>query len=112
MPLAANSIKANIINSTSANISWITSYVSYTPELYTVHYFRDGENEEFISSYSIRTSEILEEFVFLTNTSYSILLDNLSPYTTYLYYVVSCNTQGNTSSSIHMFVTAEDGKHH
>ena len=110
LPFPALLIDSSVVNATAAEISWIIPNISYTPESYFVYYFKDDSKDTMRSSYSVHTSEILEEFMYLKNTRYSVFLTNLIPNTTYWYHVISYNSEGNISSSMKIFVTGKISK--
>ncbi len=106
-PLSASNINATILNATSVNVSWTISYIPYTPESYTVYYNSTEDNN--MTTYTVYTSETLEELLSLNNTSYSIVLRELSPFTMYQFIIVSSNSIGSNTSSPGFFTTEEDG---
>ena len=112
LPLSAININATVLNATSASVSWIISNISYTPESYTVYYYKYNNTDDTMSTNTLYTSEILEEFISLNNTSYNIVLSDLSPFRMYQFYIVSTNSEGNTSSSPRFFTTEEDSKNY
>ena len=106
-PLSASNINATILNATSVNVSWTISYIPYTPESYTVYYNSTEDNK--MTTYTVYTSETLEELLSLNNTSYSIVLRELSPFTMYQFIIVSSNSNGSNTTSPGFFTTEEDG---
>ena len=91
-------------------ISWIIPNVSYTPESYTVHYAKNDTPGDILRSDILKTSKVLEEFLNLDETKYSILLTSLSSFTMYKYQVFSKNSHGTSHSDVKYFLTDETGK--
>ena len=96
------------ITSTSVNISWITTSVTYTPENYTVHYNTSLNKLSNISDIVRGTTDI-NEFIELRNKTYSIVLTDLYPGVKYDYYISTINTVGRVNSSYSSFYTKETG---
>ena len=94
--------------STSVTISWRVQSVSYTPEIYTVHY-RINNSNQFESSHTVYGLTQLQEILNINGTEYNATLTDLKPYTQYYYYVNATNTEGSSNSTLEYFSTDEDG---
>ena len=101
-------MKTTDITSTLANISWIVTDVTYTPENYTVHYNTSLNKLSNISDIVRGTTDI-NEIIELRNKTYSILLTDLYPGVKYNYYISTINTVGRVNSSYSSFYTEETG---
>ena len=107
--MAPIDITSNTLNSTSVNISWIITEVTYTPENYTIYYWALKCNQT-VHAKTTNGSDILEEFVSLRNKVYFDILINLLPGTQYSYYIFSSNSIGKNVSENGTFYTNEKGK--
>ena len=94
--------------STSINISWIVTSVTYTPENYTVHYNTFLNKLSSISDIVRGTTDI-NEFIELRNKTYSIVLTDLYPGVKYNYYISTINTVERVISNYSSFYTEETG---
>ena len=97
------------ITSTSVNISWITTSVTYTPENYTVHYNTSLNKLSNISDIVRGTTDI-NEFIELRNKTYSIVLTDLYPGIKYNCYISAINSAGRIKSIDSNFYTIDAGK--
>ena len=96
------------ITSSSVNISWIVTSVTYTPENYTVHY-KTSLNKLSNISDIVRGTTDINEFIELRNNRYSVVLTDLYPGVKYDYYISTINTIGRVNSSYISFYTEEAG---
>ena len=101
-------LKTTDITSTSVNISWIITSVTYTPENYTVHYNTSLNKLSNISDI-VRGTTDMNEFIELRNKTYSIVITDLYPGVKYDYYISAINTVGRVNSSYSSFYTKETG---
>ena len=101
-------MKTTDITSTSVNISWIITAVTYTPENYIVHYNASFNKLSNISDIVRGTTDI-NEFIELKNKTYSIVLTDLYPGVKYNYYISTINTVGRVNSNYSSFYTEEIG---
>ena len=102
-------MKETDITSTSVNISWIVTGVTYTPENYTVHYNTSLNKLSSISEI-VKESTDINEFIELKNKTYSILLTDLYPGVKYDYYISTINTVGRVNSNGSIFYTIDSSK--
>uniref|UniRef100_A0A1X7V2V0 Protein-tyrosine-phosphatase n=1 Tax=Amphimedon queenslandica TaxID=400682 RepID=A0A1X7V2V0_AMPQE len=99
-----------VLNTTSVRIEWVVTSVTYSPEIYTVHYeslscYHNG-------SFSINGSTSVEVFTQESNTPYSLTIDGLKPGIKYTYYIASKNTEGHvntTNGTFTLLETTPDG---
>ena len=108
LPNAPLILRTSDITSTSVNISWIVTSVTYTPENYTVHY-KTSLNKLSNISDIVRGTTDINEFIELRNKTYSIVLTDLYPGVKYDYYISTNNTRGTVNSSDNSFYTNETG---
>ena len=102
-------LRTTDITSTSANISWIVTSVTYTPENYTVHYNTSLNKLGNISDI-VRGTTDMNEFIELRNKTYSIILTDLYPGVKYDYYISIINSAGRIKSIDSNFYTIDAGK--
>ena len=107
--MAPINITSNTLNSTSVNMSWIVTEVTYTPENYTIYYWALKCNQT-VHTKIITGSDILREFVSLRDKEYFDILINLLPGTQYNYYISSSNSIGKNTSKISTLYTNEKCK--
>ena len=107
--MAPIDITSNTLNSTSVNISWIVTEVTYTPEIYTIYYWALKCNQT-VHTKTTNGSDKLEEFVSLRDKEYFDILINLLPGTQYNYNISSLNSVGRNISKNNIFYTNEKGK--
>ena len=101
-------MKTSDITSTSVNISWIVTDVTYTPENYTVHY-NTSLNKLSNNSEIVKGTTDMNKFIKLRNKTYSIVLTDLYPGVKYNYYISTINTVGRVNSRYNSFYTEETG---
>ena len=101
-------LKTTDITSTSVNISWIVTGVTYTPENYTVHY-KTSLNKLSNISDIVRGTTDINEFIELRNKTYSIILTDLYPGVKYDYYISAINIVRRVNSNFSSFYTNETG---
>ena len=94
--------------STSVTISWRVQSVSYTPEIYIVHY-GTSDSDQIESSQTVHGPTQLQEILDINGSEYRVTLTDLKPYTQYYYYVSATNTEGSSNSTLEYLITDEDG---
>ena len=104
LPIVPIILKTMDFTTTSVNISWIVTGVTYTPENYIVHYNTSLNKLSSISDIVRGTTDI-NEFVELRKKTYSIVLTGLYPGVKYDYYITAINTVGRVNSSYSSFCT-------
>lgn len=93
------------VTSYSATVQWVTPYLAYTQEQYSVKY---GTARESLNQSSAVLSSASD--ISASNSTYSIPIQDLTPNTFYYIQLHSMNTYGEITSSIMTFTTAEAGK--
>ena len=101
-------LKTMDITTTSVNISWVVTGVTYTPENYTVHY-KTSLNKLSNISDIVRGTTDMNEFIELRNKTYSVVLTDLYPGVKYDYYISAINTVGGNNTYYSSFYTEETG---
>ena len=90
-----------------AIIRWISSSVSYTPDVFHIQYIEQETEQE----PSVQTSETVmgtQDFL-AVNEEYTLILDGLKSDTIYSFQVVASNTEGDVLSEPLNFRTREAG---
>ena len=87
----------------SAEISWVTPYIAFDRETYTVQYNSDISLQNSIEV----VIEAINEFVI--NQRFSVNITGLTPVTTYYYIIRANNSAGNTSTNVMAFTTNQTG---
>lgn len=103
-PVQPSDVQAVNISSSSATVQWVVPYLAYTPEQYTVYY---GTARERLN---LRTTSMNSNTdISVSNTTYEISLQALTPNTVYYYQLHSENTHAETTTVVMMFMTSEAG---
>ena len=87
----------------SAEISWVTPYITLDRETYTVQYNTNMSLQDSIKV----VIEAINEFVI--NQKFSVNITGLIPFTTYYYIIQANNSVGITSTDVMTFTTNQTG---
>lgn len=93
------------ITTYSATVKWLSPYLTFTPEQYTVNYGTERDSLNQMGPVLSSSTDIS-----VSNITYNISLQNLTPHTEYFYQLLSTNTYGETTSAIMTFTTSEAGE--
>lgn len=99
-PLEPTVLIATNVYSTSAQLNWTIPRVTFGFETYSIIYGLSPDNLIMLSDI---VAGALDSSV--QNVTYSIILENLQPLTTYYYKVLATNLAGETISDIESFTT-------
>ena len=93
-----------------AIISWTSSEVAYTPEVFHIEYTEGGTGSgEVLAMTQISETVMGTQDFSATDEAYSLILDGLKSDTDYSFQVVATNTEGSTMSQLLTFRTREIG---
>lgn len=101
-PLQPTNLIVSNVYSTSAQLNWTISRVTFGFETYFVRYGLSSEVLDMESDIQIVTLDSSVE-----NATYSITIENLQPFTTYYYNIAATNVVGETVSDIDSFTTGK-----
>lgn len=93
------------VTGTTAVIIWTVPYIEFTSELYTVEY---GLDVDILDQYSNNIPSYSD--ITLENQTYTTILLNLQPLTTYYYRIRSENSESSAVTEVMQFTTGEGGK--
>lgn len=105
IPIQPTRLLAANITAYSATVQWVTPYLAYTQEQYTVNYGTTIDSLT-LSTPVLSSGTVPSAF----NVTYDIAMQDLTPNTVYYFQLHSMNTYGQTTSTIMTFTTAEAGK--
>ena len=89
----------------SATLQWVTPYLAYTQEQYTINF---GTTRDSLSQSSPVLSSTTD--ISASNVTYDISIQDLSPNTVYYFQIRIMNSYGETTTGIMTFTTSEAGK--
>ena len=105
VPLPPTAGEVTYLTHKTAVIEWRVASIAFSPELYTFMYSRSTTPDD------VNTIMTEPQFsgtdITLTDQVYSVRLENLSPTTTYYYYIKAENTFGMTLTNVSSFSTRE-----
>lgn len=107
IPIQPARLLAANITAYSATVQWVTPYLAYTQEQYTVNYGTTIDSLT-LSTPVLSSGTVPSAF----NVTYDIAMQDLTPNTVYYFQLHSMNTYGQTTSTIMTFTTAEAGIKH
>lgn len=99
-PLTPVDITVNSVNSNTVLIEWTVRRTPFGFETYNVEY---GLTSDSLDMQSDITAGSLDST--LQNETYSVLIQDLQPFTTYHYRMVAKNLAGETTSDVDNFTT-------
>ena len=91
------------ITSYEATIQWRVPFLSYTPEIYTIHYY--NATDSLISTQPNSGTNFNRDL----NLIFNVRLISLAPGANYTYFISAANSNGNTSSETMSFITNDFG---
>ena len=97
-PVQPTNLIASVVYSTSAQVTWTILKVVFGFETYYVSYGLTPDNLDVYS-------DTLDGSPSVQSATYSVILENLQPLTTYYYRVTATNLAGDTLSEIESFTT-------
>lgn len=97
-----SAVTTTIVTFNSVTIQWRVSTITYTPEMYIIHY---GFSESTLNQRSVTVMGNQDTSV--ANELFSVTVPELEMDTTYYYRVISTNAHDSASTDTGMFTTLE-----